>query len=135
MRKRYLKEFIGSDNAPISGKGLKYQAGITSVNLNPDNPELRGDVSTTDEILAQGRASLPWYMQFMMQIPVREEEMIKGVQSIDTIKDEYQQPILHNLLSDVFDILKNMENKDERNDIIKIINNELKNIYRNAKII
>lgn len=135
MRKRYLKEFIGSDNAPISGKGLKYQAGITSVNLNPDNPELRGDVSTTDEILAQGRASLPWYMQFMMQIPVREEEMIKGVQSIDTIKDEYQQPILHNLLSDVFDILKNMENKDERNDIIRIINNELKNIYRNAKII
>lgn len=135
MRKRYLKEFIGSDNAPISGKGLKYQAGITSVNFNPDNPELRGNVSTTDEILAQGRASLPWYMQFMMQIPVREEEMIKGVQSIDTIKDEYQQPVLHNLLSDVFDILKNMENKDERNDIIRIINNELKNIYRNAKII
>lgn len=135
MRKRYLKEFIGSDNAPISGKGLKYQAGITSVNLNPDNPELRGDVTTTDERLAQGKASLPWYMQFMMQIPVREEEMIKGVQSIDTIKDEYQQPVLHNLLSDVFDILKSMENKDERNDIIKIIISELKKIHKDAKII
>lgn len=135
MRKRYLKEFIGSDNAPISGKGLKYQAGITSVNLNPDNPELRGDVTTTDERLAQGRASLPWYMQFMMQIPVREEEMIKGVQNIDAIKDEYKQPVLHNHLSDVFNILNNMENNGERNNIIRIINNELKNIYRNAKII
>lgn len=135
MSKRYLKEFIGSDNAPISGKGLKYQAGITSVNFNPDNPELRGDVTTTDERLAQGKASLPWYMQFMMQIPVREEEMIKGVQNIDAIKDEYQQPFLHNHLSDVFNILKNMKNNGERNNIIRIINNELKNIYRNAKII
>lgn len=134
MRKRYLKEFIGSDNAPISGKGLKYQAGITSVNLNPDNPELRGDVSTTDEILAQGRASLPWYMQFMMQTPVREDEMVRGVQNFDSIKNEYSNPVLHNLLSDVFKELKDI-NKDERKEIIRIINQELKKMFTDAKVI
>ena len=128
-----INEFIGSDNLPISGNARKNQYDKTSVNINPDNPDLRGTVPTTDNILQQSRSVLPWYLQYMIQIPVREE-LIKGVETIDAIKNEYSNPILHNIVVEMIDNLNDLE-AAERREIIKLIHSELKKIYSDAKII